>query len=120
MQYLPGGVASGFKHVERDVYETRLVMLKGKRTPRSKQVPLEKASLTKGDVFILDAGLKIYQFNGPTANKYEKAGAANVLTAIKEERGGRPELIFVDSDPRCEGFWGPLGGYVDVSAHCLA
>jgi hypothetical protein len=29
IQYLPGGVASGFNHVVRDVFPTRLLHLKG-------------------------------------------------------------------------------------------
>ena len=34
VQYQKGGCASGFKHVERDVYETRLLQLKGARMVR--------------------------------------------------------------------------------------
>lgn len=70
--YLPGGIISGFKAVVRDVYETKLLHLKGKRTVRVSTVPLSAASLNAGDVFILDAGLKIYIFNGRYANKFEK------------------------------------------------
>lgn len=70
--YLPGGIISGFKAVVRDVYETKLLHLKGKRTVRVSTVPLSVASLNAGDVFILDAGLKIYIFNGRFANKFEK------------------------------------------------
>lgn len=45
----------------------------GKRTVRVTEVSTVPASLNKGDVFILDAGFKIYIFNGPTSNLYEKA-----------------------------------------------
>lgn len=38
LQYLDGGVASGFAHVERDVYEPALFQIKGKRNVRTKQV----------------------------------------------------------------------------------
>lgn len=69
VEYLPGGVASGFKKVEKDVYRTRLLMVKGKRTVRVKEVPVSIASLNRGDVFILDVGLTIFVFEGPTANK---------------------------------------------------
>jgi Gelsolin repeat len=37
-----------------------------------KEVPLAASSLTQGDVYILDAALKIYIFCGPTANMFEK------------------------------------------------
>lgn len=40
---------------------------------RVKEVPLSASSLTQGDVYILDAAFKIYIFNGPSANMFEKA-----------------------------------------------
>jgi hypothetical protein len=73
IEYLPGGMVSGFRKVERDVWPTRLLHLKGKRTVRVREVSLSTSSLNQGDVFILDAGLKLYLFNGSQANKYEKA-----------------------------------------------
>ena len=36
------------------------------------QVPASKSRLTPGDVFILDMGLTIYQWNGDGANPFEK------------------------------------------------
>jgi len=116
IEYLPGGVESGFRHVDRDSYETRLLMVKGKRTVRVREVPLSNASLNTGDVFILDAGLKVYIYNGATANRYEKAKGIEVANKIRnEERGGKAEIVLLDEDPTCEGFWGPLGGYIDVT-----
>lgn len=117
VHYLPGGVDSGFRKVERDVYETRLLHLKGKRTVRISNVPVARTSLNSGDVFLLDSGLKIYLFNGPKANKYEKAKGIEVATAINnDERGGRAQLIFLDSDPRNADFWTTLGGYQDPNS----
>eukprot|EP01042_Synura_sphagnicola_P009253 gene9253-11878_t len=87
IQYLPGGIESGFRKVERDVYETRLLHLKGKRTVRAKEVPVQLSSLNKGDVFILDKGLKIFLFNGPSANKF---GHVSPTTAqhVRDEFSG--------------------------------
>jgi hypothetical protein len=117
IEYLPGGVDSGFRKVERDVYETRLLHLKGKRTVRVTSVPVAKASLCKGDVFILDAGLKIYIFNGPTSNNQEKAKGVEVAQHIKDdERGGRAEIILLAEDPRNADFWGHFGGFVEPSS----
>ena len=130
---MPGGAASGFRHVVKDQYTTRLLQVKGKqlnrmtiyfvliisffpgnifyiyfifctsriscmivyhplsvpsilttltlitltctgkRTVRVKEVPAQASSLTQGDVYILDAGLLIYIFCGPTANMFEKS-----------------------------------------------
>ncbi len=60
IQYLSGGVASGFNHVERDVYEPALLHIKGKRNTRTKEVPVSVASLNEGDAFILDLGMKLF------------------------------------------------------------
>ena len=115
IKYVPGGCASGFHHVVRDVWETRLLHLKGKRTVRVRQVPIARSSLNKGDVFILDAGLKIFIFNGPTCNKFEKAKGIEVAQAIDDdERGGRAEIVHLEDDVSNAEFWGPLGGFVDV------
>jgi len=117
IQYLPGGVESGFRKVERDVYETRLLHLKGKRTVRAQEVPVQLSSLNKGDVFILDKGLKIFLFNGPTANKYEKAKGIEVANRINaDERGGRAELVLLETDQRNAEFWGTFGGYRDPAS----
>lgn len=116
VEYLPGGVASGFKHVEKDSYRTRLLSVKGKRAVRVKEVPLSHTSLNKGDVFILDAGLIIYIFNGPKANKFEKAKGIEVVSHLNsDERMGRAHVVILDDDITNEGFWGPLGGFVEVS-----
>lgn len=38
LEYLPGGVESGFAKMEKDVYRTRLLHVKGKRVVRSCEV----------------------------------------------------------------------------------
>ena len=48
------------------------ILLLGKRTVRVKELPLSIKSLTQGDVYILDCGLKIFVFNAPGANMWEK------------------------------------------------
>eukprot|EP00286_Rhodomonas_abbreviata_P015931 CAMPEP_0181317536 /NCGR_PEP_ID=MMETSP1101-20121128/16522_1 /TAXON_ID=46948 /ORGANISM="Rhodomonas abbreviata, Strain Caron Lab Isolate" /LENGTH=809 /DNA_ID=CAMNT_0023424939 /DNA_START=45 /DNA_END=2470 /DNA_ORIENTATION=+ len=116
IEYLPGGVDSGFRTVERDVYEPRLLHLKGKRTVRVAEVPLKLSSLCQGDVFILDAGLTLYVFNGPTANRNEKTKGAEVAQNLKDDdRGGRAEIVLIHEDPQNADFWGYFGGYTDPS-----
>lgn len=109
--YLEGGVDSGFKHVERDTYTTRLFHLKGKRKVRVNQVAVSHKALNSGDVFILDQGLKLYQWNGKDANKYERAKALDVVQKIKDdERGGRAEVELIDEGEEPDAFWEALGG----------
>lgn len=64
IEYLPGGVDSGFTHVERDVWPLRLLHCKGRRVVRTQEVPPVVASLNQGDVFILDQGLVLTMFCG--------------------------------------------------------
>jgi advillin len=90
--------------------------VKGKRVVRVREVPLSNASLNTGDVFILDAGLKIYIFNGQDANRSEKSKGVEVATKIRnEERGGRAEIILLDEDPNNNEFWTALGGKISVT-----
>jgi advillin len=116
LEYLPGGVDSGFRKVDRDAYVTRLLMVKGKRTVRVREVPLSNASLNTGDVFILDAGLKIYIWNGQDANRSEKSKGIEVASKIRnEERGARAEIIIMDEEPNNADFWSALGGQITVT-----
>ncbi len=90
IHYLPGGVSSGFRHVEHDQHPTRLLHLKGKRTVRCNEVPVALSSLNNGDVFILDKGLTIYLFFGANANRHERAKGIEVASRLNDdERGSR-------------------------------
>jgi len=113
VQYLEGGVASGFKKVEKDKYEPRLLHLKGHRNVRVTVVPVSRDSLNDGDVFILDLGLTIYQWNGSKASRQEKSKGVDVAIKIKDdERKGRAKYISLDGTDKAaeEDFWKHLGG----------
>eukprot|EP00904_Undaria_pinnatifida_P007549 jgi/Undpi1/3924/HiC_scaffold_16.g07292.m1 len=117
VEYLPGGVESGFNTMEKDVFRTRLLHAKGKRTVRISEVPRSSSSLNTGDVFILDAGLQLYLWNGPEANMYEKSKGALAMQRIKDtDRAGRATMIFLDNDPENAEFWDALGGYEEITA----
>lgn len=116
LEYVPGGVASGFVHVDRDAYRTRLLHCKGKRTVRVNEVPANNQSLNTGDVFILDLGLQLFIYNGAEANRYEKAKGVEVTQKIKnQERGGRATITIIDEDPNNADFWNALGGKITVT-----
>jgi hypothetical protein len=112
-RYVEGGVESGFTHVTRDSWPTRLLHVKGRRAVRVLAVPLALASLNSGDVFILDAGLTLYQWNGAGASRAEKAKGFDISLAIKdEERGGRAAIITLDEGATGEeaaAFFAALG-----------
>ena len=82
IRILDGGVDSGFRAVEPTKYQARLLHLKGKKKVRVTQVDMSAKSLNSGDVFILDAGLDIYQWNGKKAGPQEKAKGAQLSRAI--------------------------------------
>ena len=116
--YLPGGVDSGFQHVERDTWPTRLLHVKGKRNVRVNEVEVAASSLTQDDVYILDMGLKIYIWNGENCNKYEKTKGLEVITHLNnDQRGGRATIIRVtEDDPENSDFWGALGGFIPAAS----
>lgn len=88
-RYLAGGVASGFKKVNRDEYEPRLLHVKGRRNIRVQQTKISWSSMNSGDVFILDLGLTIWVWNGSQAGRLEKIKGLDVARRIRdEERGG--------------------------------
>lgn len=94
---LEGGADTGFKHVEPTEYQPRLLHFHGdKKGVVVKERPLSRKSLDSSDVFILDLGLEIYQWNGKTCNKDEKFKAVQFLQTIKSERGGKPKVESLD------------------------
>jgi len=90
IQLLEGGAESGFRHVTPETYIPRLFHFHGTgKTITIDQVPAAKSRLQSGDVFILDAGLKIYQWNGSGANAFEKNKAMQFVNELKQERSGK-------------------------------
>ena len=110
---MDGGVDSGFRAVEPEKYKSRLLHLKGKKKVRVTQVEMSHQSLNSGDVFILDAGLDIYQWNGSKAGPQEKMKGAQLSRAIDDERAGKPQVHVIeegDKDSDAKKFWEILGG----------
>jgi len=107
IQYLEGGIASGFRSVKPEEYKPRLFQVRRTRKAvRAWEVPVKASSLNHGDVFVLDAGLTIYTFIGESANAFEKmkggAIAHNLVAARQGKSKTKSELD--------EQFWSILGG----------
>jgi len=113
---MDGGVDSGFKHVKPEEYKPKLMHLKGKKQVRVTEVPCKCDSLNEGDLFILDAGLKIYQWNGKNAAIAEKRKASDVINGLKEERNGKAKSKIIDSSEDDADFWALLGGKTTIAA----
>lgn len=96
IRYLPGGVSSGFHHVDRDAFEKRLFEVKGSRNVRVKQVTPSIASMNNGDCFILDAGRNIYVYVGKKARRIEKLKAVNAANQIRDQdHAGKAKVTIV-------------------------
>jgi len=122
-----GGIESGFKHVTPETYRPRLLHVKGtiKRTV-VREVPLGTASLNSGDVFLLDHGLKLFQFQGKSSSGGEKAKGAQLARGIDDERGSKVVVVVLDESDEASAsakeaaewkeFWGLLGGKAAIKA----
>jgi gelsolin len=90
MMLLEGGADTGFNHVKPEEYSTRLLHFSGAgKNVVVSQVPAAKSRLNSGDVFILDMGLTIYQWNGSGASAFEKNKAVQFMNNFKAERSGK-------------------------------
>ena len=120
IRILQGGIESGFNHVKPEEFTPRLLQVKGKKNVRVTQVPLSADSLNSGDVFILDNGLEIIQFQGIKASGWERQKAAQLCRAIDDERKGKPEVYVVTEgdkgDDHLDDFWKILGGEKPIKA----
>jgi len=107
VRYMEGGIASGFRAVKPTEYVPRLFQIKRTaKTIRAWQVPVAAKSMNQGDVFILDAGLKIYTFIGTDANAFEKLKGAQMVQSLISGRMGKSK---VENDLDDE-FWKILKG----------
>ena len=106
-----GGVDSGFKHVKPEEYRPRLLHVKGvKNRVAVTEVDKSYKSLNSGDTFILDAGLKIYQFNGKSASPTERSKAMEMANALAKDRKTAKVTVFTEGDKDLAEFWTALGG----------
>jgi len=114
---LEGGVDSGFKHVEPEKYVPRLLHFKGKKKVRVTQVDCVRASLNSCDVFVLDCGLKLYQFNGAKCTPFERSKASQMCARLESERNGAKVHVCDEKQTTIpKHFWENLGGEGPISA----
>lgn len=110
LEYLDGGIASGFHHVEPDIERPVLFQVKGTKKKRTlTQVNLSKSSLNEGDSFILFAGkANVWCWHGQTARPLEKADS-NVWAENMCTLGTVTVLDQNQGDEEYTDFWAYLG-----------
>jgi gelsolin len=102
VRILDGGIESGFHHVGPENYRPRLLQFKGKKHVRVTEVPFTYKSLNSGDVFIIDAGVKIIQWNGGKSSGSERVRAAQITESLVEERQGHAKHSVVSEGEKDE------------------
>eukprot|EP01084_Bolivina_argentea_P053179 97630_1 len=117
---LTGGIESGFRHVKSKKYKPKLLHICGYRKyVKVYQVPLNHSSLNNSDSFVLDAGLKVYQFNGDYSSPWEKRKANEITDELEASRHGKVENSntkidgLKDSGGVVDEFWEYFGGKPD-------
>jgi len=114
IQILEGGHGSGFHHVKPHEYKPRLLHLIGAHNKhiRVTQVDAKGDNLSQGDVFVLDAGLELFQWNGGKSNIWQKRQADEIVRKTVHLRDGKPKHTVLDSGDDNADFWKHLGGKV--------
>jgi gelsolin len=107
---MEGGAESGFRHVEPAKYRPRLLHFCGdKKNVVIMEVPRRRSILDSTDVYLLDLGMMIYQWNGTGSNKNERFKAMMALCSMKSERGNaRSETLDEDFMSSCHPFYKTL------------
>lgn len=111
LRVLSGGYDSGFHHVVPATFHPRLLQIKGRRVAKATQVPQHCSSLRAGDVFLLDNGTVLFQWNGEGASIRERVRAAQLARSISDARGGIPIIVGEQS----EGMQHAIIPYLDGS-----
>jgi len=96
IRILSGGIETGFNKVKPKEYKPRLLQVKGRKRVRLVEVALDAKSVNSGDVFVLDLGLLIIQFNGKDSRIFERNKATEICRALDDERGCVPEVVVFD------------------------
>jgi len=99
MKLLKGGADTGFNRVLPEAYTPRMMHVKklSARTISCTEVGMKKGNLKSGDVFIIDNGTNIYQWNGSSCTHDEKFKAATEITKMKESRKATVSTIEEDA-----------------------
>ncbi|KAF9427428.1 hypothetical protein BGZ94_004916 [Podila epigama] len=115
-----GGVNSGFRHWTEPEYPSRLLMVKSaphNGGHKSSVVVREvnKDDINSGDVFILDTGKVLYQWNGKDSSGVERVKAAEYIRGLEADRASNINVeVFDEGDRDQRIFWAALGGEVKV------
>jgi hypothetical protein len=96
---LQGGIATGFHHVSappplnlRKLYRIKLSRDGNRSSLVVREVAADGSSLVEGDVFVLDKGTQVLQYNTKTSAGQERFKAAEFVQILVKERKGQCHL----------------------------
>ncbi|KAK0188127.1 actin regulatory protein [Armillaria mellea] len=99
---LHGGIESGFRHIidppSLDLRILYHISFTSENNLVIRQVPAHSSSLIQGDVYVLDRGTKVWQFNTKDSVGKEKFRAAEFAREIVNKREGQATLTVYDED----------------------
>ena len=97
---LNGGCDSGFRRVLPENYEPRLIRVRKNKCGRITCTEMEflRENINEEDVFILDYGAYIYQYQGENSCSFEKYQAGRVCARLKNDRFGNCDVEIIDND----------------------
>jgi hypothetical protein len=118
VQYLDGGVDSGFDPADPTAYRKKLYLVRKTRAEglRILEMPVAASSLNQNDCFVLDAGNAIRSWCGNDASPWEKFKAGRFAEDVEDQNGG-----FAKHQPDTQGapsdkFWEMLGDKGEIAA----
>ena len=115
LEYIEGArTTSGFYTVEDIEYITRMYKVTGTQRILLEPVPIHYESLDYRHVYLLDAGMHIYMWNGIKCNPITRSKARLFAEKInKHERKFQAELIQIKQGDEPGSFWRMMHGPPD-------
>eukprot|EP00854_Cymbomonas_tetramitiformis_P012351 gene12351-14588_t len=115
LKTVEGGIDSGFRKVVPEEYRPRLLRIVQQKAGKStvvaiREVPMSNEALNQGDVYIMDKGLELVQWNGSDCGIFEKNKAAELVRSIDAERNEKCEVTVIEGYDENPEFHAALEG----------
>lgn len=103
---IEGGAESGFRHVPAEEYIPRLFRFAKDKNGKMTSTEIARAPglVTEDDVFILDMGVRIFQYNGENSSPFERNAASTKIGKIKSKRGDAESEV-LEGVSKSHEFW---------------
>ena len=94
---LKGGIEEAKRSIDDQQYKARLFHVHSSGANiQSKQISINKKNIDSGDVYLLDAGVKVFIYIGKGSNGFEKFHLNCMVEKIKSNRQNKSTIISID------------------------